>query len=85
MQSREHGHVGVMYTGMSIFLLALGAILKFAVTFTIAGISLQAVGVILMIVGVVGLIASFIYPLADRRGDRRGRHDVTRVARERDY
>jgi hypothetical protein len=73
-----------MYIGTSIFLIALGAILKFAVTFTIAGISLQVVGVILMIVGVVGLIASFLYPLADRRRDR-GDGRVAPVRRERDY
>jgi len=63
-----------MHIGTSIFLIALGAILKFAITFTIAGISLQVVGVILMIVGIVALIASLVYPLADRSRDRhRGR------------
>lgn len=74
-----------MTIGTSIFLLALGAILKFAVTFTLAGVSLQVVGVILMVVGVVGLVASFLYPLADRRRDPRGRHEVRPVPRERDY
>jgi Flp pilus assembly protein protease CpaA len=41
--------------GTSLFLIAVGAILKFAVTAHVAGIDLQTVGVILMIVGGVGL------------------------------
>lgn len=61
-----------MQIGTSIFLIALGAILKFAITFTIAGISLQVVGVILMIVGIVALIASLVYALAHRSRDRHG-------------
>jgi hypothetical protein len=45
-----------MGIGASIFLLALGAILTFAVTFDIAGLDISVVGVILMIAGVVGLL-----------------------------
>lgn len=45
-----------MTIGSSLFLIAAGAILKFAVTAQVAGIDLQVVGVILMIVGVVGLV-----------------------------
>lgn len=45
-----------MTIGGSIFLIAVGAILKFAVTETVAGISIQTVGVILMIAGVIGLL-----------------------------
>jgi hypothetical protein len=42
--------------GGSLFLIAVGAILAFAVTASVAGIDLQTVGWILMIVGVIGLI-----------------------------
>jgi hypothetical protein len=49
-----------MGIGTSIFLIAVGAILKFAVTETISGIELATVGVILMIVGVIGLILSML-------------------------
>jgi len=42
-----------MGIGTSIFLIAVGAILKFAVTDTVSGIDLATVGVILMIVGLV--------------------------------
>jgi hypothetical protein len=45
-----------MTIGTSLFLIAVGAILRFAVTAHLAGIDLQTVGVILMIVGVVGLV-----------------------------
>ena len=47
-----------MGIGTSIFLLALGAILKFAVTDAIAGVELATVGVILMVAGVIGLLIS---------------------------
>lgn len=45
-----------MTIGASIFLIAVGAILKFAVTATVAGIDIQVVGVILMACGAVGLV-----------------------------
>jgi sulfite exporter TauE/SafE len=47
--------------GTSLFLLAVGAILTFAVEVDVQGFNLDAVGVILMIVGGIGLIASIIY------------------------
>jgi hypothetical protein len=50
-----------MGVGTSIFMIALGAILRFAVTATVSGISLQTVGTILIIVGIVGLIISLLY------------------------
>lgn len=57
-----------MYIGTSLFLIAAGAILKYAVTTDLSGINLQTTGVILMIVGVVGLIVSLF--LLTRAGDR---------------
>jgi hypothetical protein len=42
--------------GTSLFLIAIGAILKYAVTAHVSGIDIQTVGVILMVVGVIGLI-----------------------------
>ncbi|HWH12746.1 MAG TPA: DUF6458 family protein [Solirubrobacteraceae bacterium] len=58
-----------MEYGTSIFLIAVGAILKFAVTVTVSGISLQTVGVILMLVGLLGLLLSFFW-LAGARARR---------------
>jgi Flp pilus assembly protein protease CpaA len=45
-----------MTIGGSLFLIAVGAILAFAVTASVAGVDLQTVGWILMIIGVIGLI-----------------------------
>jgi hypothetical protein len=44
--------------GGSLFLIAVGAILHFAVTAELAGIDIQVVGTILMVVGLVGLALS---------------------------
>ena len=49
-----------MGIGVSIFLFAIGAILAFAVEADTRGIDLNAVGVILMIVGAIGLFLSMI-------------------------
>ena len=47
-----------MGIGTSILLIAVGAILRYAVTVTVQGIELQTVGLILMIVGIIGLVIS---------------------------
>ena len=64
-----------MYIGTSIFLIAVGAILKFAVTATVAGIDIQTAGVILMVVGVIALVISLMEQMiwADRRRSARRR------------
>ncbi len=49
-----------MGIGASIFLIAVGAILYFAVSVAVSGISLSTVGVILMVVGGIGLLWSLI-------------------------
>lgn len=49
-----------MGIGASIFLLALGAILAFAVDATVAGIDIQVIGWILMAAGLVGLIMTLL-------------------------
>jgi hypothetical protein len=50
-----------MGIGVSIFLIAVGAILAFAVNVATEGIDLNMVGVILMIVGVIGLLLSLLF------------------------
>ena len=49
-----------MGIGFSIFLLAVGAILTFAVHATVAGIDIRVVGVILMAAGALGLILTMV-------------------------
>jgi Domain of unknown function (DUF6458) len=58
-----------MGIGLSILLIALGAILRFAVHVSTSGFSIHTIGVILMIVGVIGLIvALFAGSMWTRRG-----------------
>ena len=44
-------------------MIAVGAILRYAVTVTVTGISLTTVGLILMIAGIAGLLISLLYML----------------------
>lgn len=51
-----------MSIGASIFLIALGAILKYAVTAdAVMGLNIDVVGLILMIVGFLGLLLSLLF------------------------
>ena len=50
-----------MGTGVSIFLIAVGAILYWGVTGELAGVDVDAIGVILMIVGALGLLLSLLF------------------------
>jgi len=56
--------------GISAFLVIVGAILRFAITWSGNWIDLQVVGVIFMIGGGVGLIASIVVALMRRRNQR---------------
>lgn len=58
-----------MRIGSSLVLIAIGAILKFAVTTSVSGISVSVVGVVLMVVGVAGLVISMIMANTARRTD----------------
>jgi len=51
----------MMGIGTSVFLIAVGAILKWAVTADVSGVQLDTVGVILMVVGALGLLLSLLY------------------------
>jgi sulfite exporter TauE/SafE len=50
-----------MGIGTSLFLIAVGAILDFAVTAQARGFNVNTVGVILMIVGAIGLVISLLF------------------------
>ena len=58
-----------MGIGTSVFLIALGAILYFAVSVSAEGFNINTIGLILMVVGVIGLVVSLIMAsMARRRG-----------------
>ena len=66
-----------MGIGVSIFLLAVGAILAFAVEVSAEGVNLNTIGVILMVVGGIGLLFSLLWASSFAPG-RREERVVTR-------
>ncbi len=61
--------------GISLFLIAVGAILAFAVSTTVSGIEVETVGIILMVVGALGILMSLLFLMSFSpfsRGDRDG-------------
>jgi hypothetical protein len=70
-----------MGMGASIVLIALGAILAFAVDLPTRGLDLSAIGVILMLLGIIGVIADLVV-FGDRRGS--GRRTTTVIESEPD-
>jgi membrane-bound ClpP family serine protease len=50
-----------MGVGVSLVLIAIGAIFTFAITASMPGVNLGAVGVILMVVGTAGLLISLLF------------------------
>ena len=74
-----------MALGTSLFLIAVGAILRYAVSDSVPGIDLPTIGLILIIVGVVGMLISlFTMTLWDRDRRRDVVDDRRYVDRRRD-
>lgn len=72
-----------MTYGTALFLIAVGAILRFAVTADADGFNINNAGTILMVVGVIGLLLAFLYETMWSR--RRGAGVVEQpVVRERE-
>jgi hypothetical protein len=68
--------------GTSLILIAAGAVLAFAVNANTTGIDINAIGVILLLVGILGLIVSFAFLegwsfAGPSRGVARDTHDDT--------
>src|SRR5438045_2995169 len=58
VERKEANRMGI---GVSLILIAVGAILTWAVNASVSGVDINAIGVILMIVGAVGLLLSLIF------------------------
>jgi hypothetical protein len=67
-----------MTIGSSVFLIAVGAILRYAVTATVSGVSIQTIGLILMLAGILGLVLSLFYVLSWRTRRASGERIVER-------
>jgi Domain of unknown function (DUF6458) len=50
-----------MGIGVSLILIAVGAILTWAVTTEVSGVDIQVVGVILLVVGIAGALLSLLF------------------------
>jgi cytochrome c oxidase subunit IV len=72
------GQLKPMGIGTSLFLIAVGAILYFAVNAHVQGLEISTVGLILMVVGAVGLVISLFFLGSWRRDGTvvRDRRDV---------
>jgi Domain of unknown function (DUF6458) len=58
----SEGEGGIeMGISLSVLLIAVGAVLAWAVSAEVSGIDVQVAGLILVVVGVIGLIASLIF------------------------
>ena len=73
-----------MALGTSLFLIAVGAILRYAVADSLEGIDIPTIGLILMVVGVVGMLISLFTMTLWDRGRRRGVVEERRVVDRRD-
>jgi len=49
-----------MYIGSSIFLIAVGAILRWAVSWDVSGFDIQLAGLIVFLVGILGLLITLV-------------------------
>jgi hypothetical protein len=72
-----------MALGTSLFLIAVGAILRYAVADSVEAIDIPTIGLILMIVGIIGLLISLFTMTLWDRDRRRGVVEERRVV-ERD-
>ncbi len=73
-----------MGIGSALFLIAVGAILYFAVDADVSGIEISTVGIILMVIGVIGLLISLFFLGEWRRRNRTVIEDRP-VPRDREY
>lgn len=58
-----------MRIGGSLFLIAIGAILKWAISAHVSGVNLSVIGIILMVVGALALLITVIFMSMRRRTD----------------
>jgi hypothetical protein len=68
-----------MTLGASIFLIAVGAIIRYAVTFHVADVSRPMIGLILIIAGIVGLVLSLLNVATARRRVVDGPYEERRI------
>ncbi len=60
-----------MGIGISMLVIAIGAVLSFAVTAQVSGVDLNVVGVVLMVVGTIGLVWALVTATSFARREKR--------------
>ncbi len=68
-----------MRLGTAIFLITVGAIVRYALTFNVSGVSRPVIGLILIIAGIVGVVLSLIYSATARGRVGRGPYEEPRL------
>jgi Domain of unknown function (DUF6458) len=82
--ARRNGETRLVGIGTSLFLIAVGAILYFAVDADVSGLEISTVGIILMVIGIIGLLISLFF-LSDWRRRYRTPVEERPVVRDREY
>lgn len=82
MECMLRGKWVTMSIGASIALIAVGAILRYAIDASLEGVELATVGLILMIAGIIGLVISLILFANQSRGGRGDGVERRRVYRD---
>ena len=72
-----------MGIGVSVFLIAVGAIITFALDLSVSGVDLDLVGIIMMIAGVIGIVVDLAIFAPRRRGAADPAYGSTRTVVER--
>jgi hypothetical protein len=67
-----------MTIGGSLLLIAVGAILKWAVTAHVSWIDIQTAGTVIFVVGLAGLVVSLVYTFWWSQRDQAAAHDPAR-------
>ena len=71
-----------MYIGSAIFLIAVGAVLRWAVSWEVTGFNIQMAGLIVFLVGILGLVLTLVLWYTRRREHGTSRVDVVTTAQE---
>jgi hypothetical protein len=75
LAARAAGMLAIVTIATAIFLIAIGAILRYAINVNSDVINIQTVGLILMIAGGAGLALSLLYELVQQGGDPKDRDE----------
>jgi drug/metabolite transporter (DMT)-like permease len=74
-----------MYIGSSIFLIALGAVLRWAVKWELSGFDIRMAGLIVFLVGILGLVITLVLWYTRRRKVPAGVTQVDQVVTSQQY